>query len=638
MFEGMTIVLSPLLALIRDQVGQLEGRFGIAAGAIHSDQSDEANEEVIRRAEAGELRILFVAPERLDNLDGYAFVTGLPVDLLVVDEAHCISTWGHDFRPAYRQIVRAAHELERRRPDLHVLGLTATADERTESDVAVQFESVGGRRPVVMRSSTDRPNLTLSVVATPGLDEKLARLGRILNGFTGSAILYCATRERTEIVAGFLGSKGVDIAAYHAGLPPELKATVQAEFFSGSRQIVSATNALGMGIDKPDIRLIVHVDVPGSITSYYQEVGRAGRDGEPARGLLLFDPRDRAIQEHFIRSAQPSEADFAEVLRVLSTDPSPNRTEVGIRSGLHPTKVIVILAELREQGFIEKQKDGKRQVYAPAPRDGEPDLTRYQRQLEVRTAELTAMLRYGEGSTGCLMQTLRLALGDAAPEECGRCSACRSHDNGDGDDELRPLAEEDRAAARRWVVDRELPIGATRAPKMSAGLALLDGEIRSPAFVAFMRGRTDASNDAVDDDLLALFDRRLAALASRHSFAGVVPLPTRTWAQRDVIARRAAERLDVPVVDLLEWREAPSARQGELVNNDQRRANVKGKMTARITAVPPGTLLVIDDYIGSGATLAEAVRTLRKESGLTEDLVPLTIAKVRWKLGARGMI
>ncbi|MFG0316944.1 MAG: RecQ family ATP-dependent DNA helicase, partial [Planctomycetota bacterium JB042] len=626
LLDGMTVVLSPLLALIRDQTRQLSERFGIPAGAIHSDQSEEENDEVVRRANAGALRILFVAPERLENLDGFQFVTGLPVDLLVVDEAHCISTWGHDFRPAYRWIVKAAHELERRRPELRVLGLTATADERAEADIATQFEGLGGRKPTVLRASTDRPNLALSVIGTIGLEEKLARLARLFESGDdggGSALLYCATRERTEVAAGFLAARGVDATAYHAGMPPEVKAERQRAFFAGERRIVAATNALGMGIDKPDIRTIVHVDVPGSITAYYQEVGRAGRDGLPARGVLLFDPHDRSIQEHFIRSAQPSEDDFAKVLLALDPEVSPpNRTEIGVRSGLHPTKVTVVLAELREQGFVEKVRDGRRQVYVPTARDGAPDLGRYRRQLEVRTDELRAMLAYGEGRTGCLMKTLREALGDRRADACGRCSTCRP-DAGDP----APLADEERVAARRWIVDRELLIAPTRTPRMAAGLTLIDGEVRSPMFVDFMRRRADSERDGLADDVRRLLERRIDALAERHAFAAVVAVPSRTWAQRTRVAEDVAARLGVPVVDALAWETVPDVRQGELENNDQRRANVKGRMIADPDVLPAGPLLLLDDYVGSGATLAEAVRALRKGAGFADDVVPLTIAR-----------
>ncbi|MCZ6794587.1 MAG: RecQ family ATP-dependent DNA helicase, partial [Planctomycetota bacterium] len=309
LLEGMTLVISPLLALMRDQIRQLHERFAITAAAINSDQSDEENEQVRLDAREGRLRILFVAPEQLDNLETYRFLSALPIDLLVVDEAHCISTWGHDFRPSYRQIMNAVRELEEARPSLRVLGLTATANRRTAADIVEQFRGADGRSAAIHRSPMDRPNLALRVVPVTGLDNKLSILSEILQGLEGCGILYCATREQTEIVAAYLSASGHDVVAYHAGLVPDQKRELQLAFTRGKQQVIAATNALGMGIDKPDIRFIVHVDVPGSITAYYQEVGRAGRDGQAALGILLFDERDREVQEYFIRSAQPDLAD-----------------------------------------------------------------------------------------------------------------------------------------------------------------------------------------------------------------------------------------------------------------------------------------------------------------------------------------
>ena len=442
---GITVVISPLLALMRDQIGQLQSRFDIPAGSINSDQSEDENARVVREARAGALKILFVAPEQLDNLESYEFLASLSVDLVVVDEAHCISTWGHDFRPSYRQIVRATHDLEERNPGVRVLGLTATADRRTEEDIVEQFRGIDGRLPQIHRAGMDRPNITLSAHAVKGLDMKLALLATLLRerlgADSGCGILYCATREQTEIVAGYLTSVGIEVAPYHAGLAPEEKRARQEGFIAGSPRIVAATNALGMGIDKPDIRFIVHVDVPGSITSYYQEVGRAGRDGEPSEGVLLYDPRDSEVQEYFIRSAQPTREEFDTVLTILDLAHESGgaiRREVAVRSGLHPTKVTVILAELQEQGYCYKERAGKRQVYLRARRGGEPDLSRYDRQLEVRTRELEAILRYGEGDPECLMQTLRVALGDTEAPKCGRLhkvphapAECRVDSNSD---------------------------------------------------------------------------------------------------------------------------------------------------------------------------------------------------------------
>jgi ATP-dependent DNA helicase RecQ len=646
LLPGMTVVISPLLALMRDQIGQLVERFGISAASINSDQLDEENAAAVAGARAGQLKILFVAPERLDNLADFEFLLGLDVALLVVDEAHCISTWGHDFRPSYRRIVDAVSAFATRRGDLRVLALTATANERTEADIVSLLGTEAGAL-VVHRQGMDRPNLELEVHDVHGLPGKLARLTSVVTrelerlraaGVAGSGILYCATRDQTEIAAGFLRSSGVEVVAYHAGLDPDRKRELQRSFTQSEVPVIAATNALGMGIDKSDIRFIVHVDVPGSITAYYQEVGRAGRDGEKARGILLFDEQDRDVQEYFIRSAQPTLEDFALVRRVIAEAAEQDDTiSLGVlkaRSGLHPTRVTVVLAELIEQGFIAKQLVGRTQAYVCTEREGTPSLERYERQLEVRTHELEAMLGYARGEPGCLMQALRRALGDLDAPACGRCDRCVAPMGDDRDD---PQLVE-RASA--WLETRPLSIPASRYPKLSEGLALLDGPLHGPTYVGFMRARTQAP--MLSPRLLELLALGLDRLRESYEFGSVSMLPSRTWAQREAVGAWLAAQLDVPLLELVAYRsdDQPTARQGTLSNNDQRRENVRRGFVLGPDArkVPRGAVLLVDDYIGSASTLREVGQLLRKTGKLDRELVPLMIARVRWKLGAPGMI
>ena len=637
LLERMTLVISPLLALVRDQIGHLRDRFGITAASVNSDQDEAENEAACQAARGGRLKILFVAPEQLDNLITREFVSALPVDLLVVDEAHCISTWGHDFRPSYRQIVQTVREFAARRPQLRVLGLTATADARTEADIAQQLGTADGRPLRVIRMSMDRPNLALSVVSVDGLPAKLAWLGEHVPAWEGSGILYCATRENTQTVADYLSAQRVDAIAYHAGLDPSDKRRLQTAFLEGKHRVIAATNALGMGIDKPDVRFIVHCDVPGSITAYYQEVGRAGRDGKPAKGVLLFDPADSRIQEHFIRSAQPQPDDFVKILQCLEPGKEgagPTLTRVKVLSGLHPTKISVILAELLEQGLATKRLAGRSQVYERTQVARPADLGRYERQLAVRTRELKAMLAYGRGEVGCLMHALRSALGDRASAPCGRCSQCAPQAWTD----LRQGG--DLTKAGTWTEERPIPIPASTRPVASEGFSLLDGQYRSARFVEFMRRRANAAHPELSQDLLGLLERKLKVLKNGQRFAAVVPLPSRTWAQRKATAGSVAHALEAALQDgLLDWSESPPHRQGELLNNDQRRENVEGRMTVKSRALPRGgAILLLDDYIGSGSTLKEAVRALRKDAGFEGEIVPVTIARVRWRLGASGMV
>jgi ATP-dependent DNA helicase RecQ len=637
--DGMTLVVSPLLALMRDQIRHLTERFDIPAAAINSDQSDEENERAREAARDGSLRILFVAPERLDQLATYRFLMSLDVGLLVVDEAHCISTWGHDFRPSYRRIVDAVHAFSRRRPELLVLGLTATADERTEADIARQLALPDDPPLRVSRATMDRPNLALSVRTADGAPQKLAALAAFVEGADGGGIVYCATRDRTQVAAEFLQSCGIPAVAYHAGLPPERKRALQEEFVRGDHRAVCATNALGMGIDKPDVRFVAHFDVPGSITAYYQEVGRAGRDGLPAEGALLFDEDDKRIQDHFIRSSQPTREDFGAVAEALAEPDDgapPGLTRVKIRTGLHPTRVIVVLAELVEQGFVEKQLSGRRQVYAPTGRAGEPELTRYERQHAVRTRELDAMLSYARGSRRCRMATLRRALGDGGAGDCGRCDACGG---------VRPIEVRDSGDAAAFLQRRPVTIDASRVGRLAEGLSVLDGELRSPVHLDFLAHRDDPERGELPPELLELVRERAAALGRRHAFGAVVAAPSRSWTQREATARAIGEVLRCAVVtDALVFSPEPLHRQGDLRNNDQRRANVKdcvhvaGALGSAIAGPARRPVLLLDDFLGSGATIRECGRALRKDGGVDGDVVPFVVTRVRWRLGATGMI
>jgi ATP-dependent DNA helicase RecQ len=278
---GLTVVVSPLIALMRNQVAQLSAA-GVAAASLNSANNFDQNRDVLDRIAAGDLRLLYVAPERLTRADTMALLATAKVSLLAVDEAHCISQWGHDFRPEYMALAGVREAL-----GVQTVAFTATADKVTRADIA---ERLFAAPPVMFVHGFDRPNLRLTMRAKAGSRGELVDFVLAHPGEAG--IVYCSSRKRTEEFAAVLRERGVDALAYHAGMDNEARSRHQDKFLKEDGVVMVATVAFGMGIDKPDVRFVAHADMPSNIESYYQEIGRAGRDGLPADTLTLYGVED----------------------------------------------------------------------------------------------------------------------------------------------------------------------------------------------------------------------------------------------------------------------------------------------------------------------------------------------------------
>ena len=300
--DDLAIVVSPLVALMQDQVEALAARgLGESVALVNAQQDAAANSDALRRAAAGELRLLYVAPERFSSPGFFDRLRQCRVGLFVVDEAHCVSQWGHDFRPDYFRLADAARAVGARA----IVASTATATPRVARDVATRL---GLRDPVQVATGFDRPNIAFAV-ARPAPHQKRPLIAEALRRPQAlPAIVYAGTRAGAEQIATELSSGlGVEALAYHAGLERGHRADVQRRFLSGEVPVVVATNAFGMGVDKADVRTVVHASVPASLEAYYQEAGRAGRDGEPALALLLAENRDKALHVHFIKREELDE-------------------------------------------------------------------------------------------------------------------------------------------------------------------------------------------------------------------------------------------------------------------------------------------------------------------------------------------
>jgi ATP-dependent DNA helicase RecQ len=358
MLEGATVVVSPLIALMKDQVDALHAR-NLPATFINSSIDFEEQRERINGVRQGLYKMVYVAPERFRSAHFVEALKSARISLFAVDEAHCISSWGHDFRPDYLRLRASIESIGRPQ----TIALTATATPYVRADI---IEQLALRDPRAFVSGFDRPNLSISVVHTQKEREKIAHVKALAaaDGGNGSGIIYTSTRKAVEQVTGRLKSAGLNVVAYHAGMEDAARVKAQDDFMSGRAQMIVATNAFGMGIDKPDIRFVTHYHLPGSIEAYYQEIGRAGRDGLASRCVLLFNYADKRTQDYFIEGSYPPPETIARVYESLVAVGQKrielSVSEIAARAGLRNEMAVQsALITLEKAGHIERGQAGE---------------------------------------------------------------------------------------------------------------------------------------------------------------------------------------------------------------------------------------------------------------------------------------
>jgi ATP-dependent DNA helicase RecQ len=420
-------VISPLISLMKDQTDKLSD-VGLAASPLNSSLTASETSENLEQIVSERAEFVLTTPERLATEEFRSMLRDTTVDMVVVDEAHCVSQWGHDFRPAYLEIKEGIAALQRgaRRPP--VLALTATAPEQVLASI---IEELGLRAPRVVNTGIYRPNLHYQVLRTVNETQKREHLVRLLHEVDGIGIVYAATVKQVDEIAAMLEGSGVAAAKYHGRMGAKERREVQDRFMDGSLKAIVATNAFGMGIDKPDIRFVIHYNLPGSLEAYYQESGRAGRDGEPSRCILFFQLEDRRTQLYFTGGGRYPKAEDVravyEAMQRLAQDGSRVGADALVEAVDVPrTKVRVILSLLKDLEIIGRHRDGTMTVTKPNLSGGNLAAVAetYRTRADADREKLERMMSYGQSARCRWTVLLEYFAEGEASEPCGVCDNC----------------------------------------------------------------------------------------------------------------------------------------------------------------------------------------------------------------------
>jgi ATP-dependent DNA helicase RecQ len=665
--SGPSVIVSPLLALMRNQI-EAAGRAGIRARTVNSANTDEWD-QVYAEVAAGEVDVILVSPERLNNPSFRDLV--LPkliaaAGMLVVDEAHCISDWGHDFRPDYRRLRTLLDSLP---PGVPVLATTATANARVTRDVAEHL----GDGTLVLRGPLDRASLHLAVVRLPATQQRLAWLAEHLGELPGSGIIYTLTVAAARETASFLRSHGHNVAAYTGQDDHHERVAAEDSLLANELKALVATSALGMGFDKPDLGFVVHLGAPQSPIAYYQQIGRAGRATDRADVILLPGREDADIWAYFGSLAFPPEAVVRSALAALADAGKPLSTAaLETRVDLSRGRLEMMLKVLDVDGAVRRVSGG----WAATGAGWAYDADRYARVAAERSREQQAMLGYA-ATSACRMEYLRRELDDPGAAPCGRCDNCTGRHwpqevsqaaaAAAGDRLLRPGVE--ITPRRMWPTGmREL--GVDVSGKIDPGLSAEPGRAigrltdlgwgpRLRALLAPGGTASDASSAErpvpdrpvpdqpvpdrpvpdqpvhdrpVPDDLVAAVVKVLAAWDWDQRPAGVVTLPSRTRPQLvGSLGLRIAEIGRIPHLGALGYPAGaqPSRSASRQHNSAQRLAAVWRELTlpeevAAAAGRLGGPVLLVDDRVETGWTMTVAVRLLRQAGA--PAVLPLALA------------
>jgi ATP-dependent DNA helicase RecQ len=423
MTKGATLVISPLIALQKDQVDSINETRAEDAVVINSTETAAETREAFEKIEDGTGKFIFLAPEQLHKQETIELLESAAISLLVVDEAHCISEWGHDFRPDYLQIGSAVERLG------HpvVLAMTATASPEVRAEIVRRLNL---REPKIFVHGFDRPNIYLRVDRFQTEDEKMQALVHRVRWADKPGIVYTATRKNAEVMMGLLAEQGVEALFYHGGLKSSERSEIQDRFMSGHAEVIVATNAFGMGVDKADVRFVYHYDVSESLDSYYQEIGRAGRDGEKAEAVLFFRQEDLGVQKFRSAEGKLDQRQIERLAGFIADQAGPiEPEEISGQSNLSDRKLATAIHRLEDVGAIELLPNGELKLTenADVEQAAAAAAEEQENRREMKKARLRQMQEYVETSA-CRREFLLNYFGDDYTGPCNNCDNCQALD------------------------------------------------------------------------------------------------------------------------------------------------------------------------------------------------------------------
>ena len=609
LFQGTTVIFLPLIALMRDQVKKLNS-LGISAKCINSEQTPDGNSQIIADAVQGKIKILYIAPERQENIEWIESTRQMNLSMVVIDEAHCISVWGHDFRPAFRRIINLVKLLPTGMP---VLATTATATKKVEADVASQ---IGGNISV-LRGNLLRENFKLFVVKVSSEDEKLIWLGQNLEKLAGTGILYTGTRVDTEIYSKWFEHLKLSSIGYNAGLDKDSRIAIEDGLMNNKWKCIISTNALGMGIDKSDIRFIIHTQIPQSPIHYYQEIGRAGRDGKPANIILFYNTEDKKLPEAFIEGGRPAILKYEKVISVIRNELLGER-EVMRKTNLKQTQIRVIKSDLIEQGIIREVTFGKSKKFEYISNAPSLDTKAFEELRNTKKADLEKMIEYVE-TTESRMKFLCDFLGDSNNQEFTNCDntglgKIKVNINDEWKQKLQDFRED-------YFPNLEVE---SRGSNIVNGVAASYYGI-SNVGAALHRCKYETKED-FPDFLLSLTLKAFRKKFGQEIFDFIAYVPP--TASGDLVknfAIKLSQVLKFPIThDLLKIRQTREQKVFE--NGYLKSDNVSGAFSfANPTMVVGKSILLIDDIFDSGATVKELGKLFTTFGAI--KIAPIVIAK-----------